>query len=86
MSSYFNADVVHHLITRSKKNTRWDIDNGIPLTVGEHALIHQKGGFKDYFIDNYYGREKYEKLQRKSIQYFDKDYERIKNELLTEGE
>jgi len=30
----------HHIITRSNKAVRWDVDNGIPVTAVEHRAIH----------------------------------------------
>ena len=75
------ATEVHHIVTRSKKNTRWDIDNGCPLTFTEHYNLHSTVVFRNLVYEKI-GKEKIEKLKIKSVQYFDKDYERIKNELL----
>lgn len=33
--TYLNS---HHIYSRSKKSTRWDIDNGITLCVGHHTF------------------------------------------------
>ena len=74
------ATEVHHIITRGRRNTRWDIDNGCPLTVEEHRCLHNNSTFKKLVYCRI-GQAKIDNLQRKSVQYFDKDFERIEKEL-----
>ena len=80
ITGYFSKEV-HHIITRSRKNTRWDIDNGVVLDMEQHKRIHSEPSYKKAFIDLYVGRDRYEALQKKSLEYFDKDYDKIKNML-----
>ncbi|MBC8527192.1 MAG: hypothetical protein H8D22_10165 [Candidatus Cloacimonetes bacterium] len=89
MKKYHNRSVysslpateVHHIVTRSKKNTRWDIENGCPLTFSEHYNLHSTVVFRNLVYEKI-GKEKIENLKRKSVQYFDKDFNRIKKTLI----
>lgn len=73
----------HHVVPKAgRKNVRWDVENGIMLTVKEHAMV-KNVEFNRALIDKF-GREKYEALRRRSVQYFDKNYERIEKELKQE--
>ena len=41
----------HHLFTRSKKSTRWDMDNGLTLCFAHHLYAHSHPhDFKDWLI------------------------------------
>ena len=74
------AEEVHHIVHRTRRNTRWDIENGCPLTLEQHNRVNNQPGYEDRLRD-LFGRKKYEELDRRSHQYFDKDYDRIKNML-----
>ena len=59
---------VHHIITRSVKHLRWDLDNAIVLCSQHHTLSSQFSAHKtpDLFrkwLDKYRGSWYYEKLQ-----------------------
>jgi len=71
---------VHHMITKGKKNMRWCVDNGCPLTLVEHKRVHTTPGAAPMLI-NKFSKDKYEELETLSVQYFDKNFDRIKNEL-----
>lgn len=57
----------HHIFTRSAKNTRFDIDNGVLLCGGHHKfLAHQKPeDFRDWVIA-WMGPEEYNALRVRS--------------------
>ena len=74
------ATEIHHIVTRSRKNTRWDVDNGCPLTLQEHRMLHDNPSFR-HIVHLKFGLKNIDNLQIKSVKYFDKNFERIKNEL-----
>jgi len=80
-----NAEEIHHIIKRRKKNTRWDIDNGCPLTLEQHNKVTNQAG-AEAELQKKWGLEKVEILERKSNEYFDKDYDKIKSSLKKEIE
>lgn len=72
----------HHVVTRSNKNLRWDILNGVCLCMEHHTLssefsAHKKPAkFKEWFI-NHRGIEVYEDIQRKKWLYMKIDLEEL---------
>lgn len=63
----------HHIFSRSKKSTRWDIDNGICLCAGHHVLSSTFSAHKTpteftYWFEKYKGKDFIEMLTFKSNQ------------------
>ena len=54
----------HHIIPRVYLETRWDIENGIALSMDCHAKVHTNPYFKDWFIEEFVGESLYEELRR----------------------
>jgi hypothetical protein len=54
----------HHIVSRSSKNTRWDLENGITLCGGHHKFVaHQRPErFREFLIQRM-GQAKYDALQ-----------------------
>ena len=74
----------HHIFSRVRKTTRWDIDNGITLCAGHHYLAHRDPEKFRRFVIKIIGEEKYEKLYQKSLyvaKIIIKDLERIRDGL-----
>jgi predicted restriction endonuclease len=68
-TEYLNA---HHIYSRSKRSTRWDINNSLLLCPLHHTLgdraAHKDPDFKDIIIENgVRTRELYEDLGRKAF-------------------
>lgn len=61
----------HHVYSRSKKSTRWDIDNGICLCAGHHVLSSSFSAhktpleFTEWYI-NYKGNDYVDALRLKA--------------------
>lgn len=63
----------HHIFSRSKKSTRWDVKNGICLCVGHHTFSSTFSAHKTpteftYWLERYKGREFMELLTIKANQ------------------
>jgi len=74
----------HHIFSRIRRSTRWDMENGITLCAGHHYLAHRDPEKFRRFVIQKIGEEKYEELYQKSLYVVRitlKDLERIKNEL-----
>lgn len=61
----------HHLFTRSRKATRWDIDNGILLCASHHTLssefsAHMTGNEFFLWLEEIKGRKWIDELMKKS--------------------
>ena len=68
--TYLNS---HHIYSRSKKSTRWDVKNGICLCVGHHTFsstfsAHKTGYEFAKWLDRYKGKEFMELLTIKANQ------------------
>jgi predicted restriction endonuclease len=57
----------HHIFSRIRKTTRWDMDNGITLCAGHHYLAHRDPEKFRRFVIKIIGEEKYEELYQKSL-------------------
>lgn len=71
--SYLNS---HHIFSRSKLSTRWDLDNGICLCAGCHTLssvfsAHKTPAEFIEWIKEYRGLEWYERLREKARRIYD---------------
>lgn len=71
----------HHVRLRRYRNTRWDLSNGILLCELHHAMAHRNVKFFENLIRKRFGDEWFESLKKKSLEFFDGDYERIEKEL-----
>jgi len=65
---YLNA---HHIYSRSKKSTRWDVANGISLCVGHHVFNSKFSAHKTplefvRWLENYKGIDYLERLTLKA--------------------
>ena len=63
----------HHIFSRSKKSTRWDVMNGICLCAGHHVLNSKFSAHKTptdftYWFEGYKGKEFIEMLTIKANQ------------------
>lgn len=67
----------HHIFTRSRKSTRWDLDNGITLCAGHHYWAHREPERFRRFIISLIGEDKYDELYRKSQEKFSLSIERL---------
>lgn len=61
----------HHIFSRSKKSTRWDVDNGISLCVAHHTFSSKFSAHKTpteftYWLEGYRGKKYIEKLTLKA--------------------
>ena len=76
----------HHVYSRSKLSTRWDLDNGVCLCVGHHTFSSTFSAHKcplefTEWIINYRGAEWYDNLRLKAHQTI-KLHDHEKKELL----
>ena len=84
----------HHIFTRSRKSTRWDVDNGITLCVSHHTFNHKfsahiTGVEFTHWLELKVGEEWLSTLQQKSHQiakYSKADKEELLKGLLKEIE
>jgi len=67
-----------HIISRSYKNTRWDFDNAITLTIGRHKYYTHHPLEWKVFINKLFGKGYYEKLEKKALQYKSYSLEELK--------
>lgn len=79
----------HHLFTRNNWSTRYDLDNGICLCSGCHTMSQIFSAHKTPMefterVIEYRGKERYERLKRKTKQVRDKDYEKVERYLIDE--
>jgi len=58
----------HHLFSRVRKATRWEINNGITLCAGHHFLAHRDPEKFRRFVIQIIGENEYEDLFLKSMQ------------------
>ncbi len=61
----------HHIFTRSKKSTRWNVLNGICLCVGHHVFsskfsAHKTGYEFSKWLDEYKGKDFMDRLTLKA--------------------
>lgn len=61
----------HHIYSRSKKSTRWDVKNGICLCVGHHTFSSSFSAHKTplefiRWLDNYKGKDYMDRLMIKA--------------------
>ncbi|MDP2763194.1 MAG: hypothetical protein Q8O27_01615 [Enterobacteriaceae bacterium] len=80
---------VHHIYSRSRMSTRWEIDNAIILCSGHHSLnndsAHKDPDFKDILIKNdVRTKEFFDKLRFRAFQPAKLDLNAIKIYLLNE--
>jgi len=52
-TDYLNA---HHVFSRSRQSTRYDVDNGICLCSGHHSLLAESAHKDPEFLDKILGR------------------------------
>ena len=74
----------HHIYTRAKKSTRWDVKNGIALCAGHHVLSHKMSAHQtprefNRWLDQYKGEDFMTRLEWKANQIaklstFEKEY------------
>lgn len=72
----------HHIFSRNKRSTRWDIENGICLCSGHHYQAHINHEWFRRKVIEFIGDKKYEELYYKSQtykKYTKKDLEQILN-------
>ena len=58
----------HHIFSRSKKSTRWDVKKGISLCVGHHTFSSTFSAHKTpleftYWLEDYRGRDYIDRLR-----------------------
>lgn len=70
-----------HIISRSNKNLRWDPINALCGCAGHHSY-YTYNPFEFYELIRAEFSDRYEYLQRYRNQLWDKDYDRVLNELL----
>ena len=57
------ANQPHHIFTRNKRNTRWDVRNGIELCFYHHRMAHDNGTEFFYILERKMGRERLDFLR-----------------------
>lgn len=87
-TNYLNS---HHIFTRNNYSTRFDLDNGICLCSWHHTMSKSFSAhrtpleFAEWIIEKR-GETRYFNLKLKSHKVRDKDYDKVRNNLLAETE
>ena len=56
----------HHLMTKKRLSTRWDLANGVPLCFHDHRWAHAAPEEFRQWVIGWFGKEQYEALYIKS--------------------
>lgn len=85
-TTYLNS---HHIFSRNNYSTRFDLDNGICLCVAHHTMSSTFSAHKTPMefsdrVKEYRWEDRYQALKEKKNKLRDKDYTKVKQNLLDE--